>query len=170
MITYRPHHKSDIPFRVKWLNNPKVKSFLDGKPSTLTTTVEQEAWFSRYENNPAKYFLTICADNAPIGVVGLTDIDLTDRKAKLFIMIGEDDFRGQGLGKKAIKEILNYAFNTLDLHKVTLEVYKENIAAIHCYLAVGFQEVGILEDESFWEGQFHSESLMVIFQSQFISP
>jgi len=35
-------------------------------------------------------------------------------------MIGEDEYRGKGIGKIAMKRIIDYGFKTLKLHKLNL--------------------------------------------------
>ena len=48
MINIRKHKRIDIPFRVKWLNNPKVNKYIGDKLGQRTTLVKQEKWFNDY--------------------------------------------------------------------------------------------------------------------------
>lgn len=162
MINYRPHQQSDISHRVEWLNNPKIKQYLDGKPDQKTNLARQQLWFLKYSRDASKFFLTICDDNKPIGVVGLTHINLENMRAKIFIMIGNDDYRGKGIGTKAVRHIVEYGFKKLNLHKIALEVFTENIQAIRCYRSAGFIEEGKLIDEDYFDDGFHSMLLMAI--------
>ena len=164
MISYRPHLKEDIPLRVEWLNNPKIKFYVYGYAEKENTSFDKQlAWFEEYEKDQTKSFFTILWDNTPIGVVGLTNIDLKNKKAKVFIMIGADEFRGRGIGKRAMNYIIQYGFREFDLHKISLEVFEENKSAIKCYESVGFQTEGILKDEDLVDGKYHSMIIMSVF-------
>lgn len=46
--------------------------------------------------------------------------------------------RGQGLGKRMMRLALKYAFEIFGAEKVTIGVFENNPAAIHCYLSAGF--------------------------------
>jgi RimJ/RimL family protein N-acetyltransferase len=141
MITFRSHERIDIPLRVKWLNNKNATAFAIDDPDHETTATGQEDWFNRYEAAGNKKFFTICDDDKPIGFVGLSNIDLEQKEASVFIMIGEDEYRGKGIGKATLDFLLSYANKELGLTALTLEVDKQNEPAIRLYKSRGFKEV-----------------------------
>ncbi len=55
-------------------------------------------------------------------------------------MIGNPDFRGQGYGREAIQEVLNYLFMSLQLQAIFLGVDLKNVHAISLYRNLGFSE------------------------------
>lgn len=139
-ITFRPHDQSDIPYRVKWLNDREINLYVGGNgESEENTSVEkQQEWFNKYSSNESKKFYTISARMKPIGIVGLSHIDYIKKEASLFIIIGEKEFQSRGIGKKAVKYIIDYGFNILGLSTIVSEVYEKNISAIKCYQSAGF--------------------------------
>ena len=150
MITFRSHERIDIPYRVKWLNNKNVNIFAVENPELKTTVAEQENWFNNYEEKlklRQKKFFTILDDDKPIGFVGLSNIDLDKKEAGVFIMIGEDEYRGKGIGKQTLDFLLLYASKELGLNALTLEVNKQNEPAIHLYQSRGFKQTGDLGKE-----------------------
>jgi len=146
MVTFKPHTRQDLLLRVKWLNNPKANLFAVDKENLPTNLEKEKEWFSDYENNPAKKFFTICDDGRPVGFMGLTNIDKTKKSAKIFILIGEDEYRGKGIGKISQQYLIDYAFNTLRLESLFLEVNKKNVPAIRLNQSLHFLTVG--EDEN----------------------
>ena len=64
-------------------------------------------------------------------------------------MIVDDSKRGQGLGKILVKMAVDYAFRELGASKVTLGVFENNFAAIHCYMAAGFHRISMPKPESY---------------------
>ena len=58
----------------------------------------------------------------------------------------EREYRGQGYGTEALRHVVDYAFNKLDLILIGLTVFPSNQRAIRAYEKVGFQKIEILED------------------------
>ena len=71
-----------------------------------------------------------------LGTISLKNIDYKSKNAEYAISMRQCT-KGTGAAYKATKQILDYAFNTLDLEKVYLNVLKEN-RAIAFYKKVGF--------------------------------
>jgi len=132
------HERDIIDKRVEWLNNSEVNRYLGSEP---TTKEKQERWFNDYERDNTKQFFTIKVINQPIGVVGLSHIDQKNKKADVFIMIGEVGFWGRGLGRQSLIYIQQYATKKLGLNSLYLTVDRNNSPAIAAYQAVDFKVV-----------------------------
>jgi len=166
MIKIRNHLQKDISYRVKWLNNPKVNKFAGDRIYKKTTLKKQKKWFSDYKKNKFKKFFTICCNSKPIGFMGLSNISKLNKNADLFIAIGENEYRGKGIGKIAMKWIINYGFKKLKLHKINLIVIKDNIPAVKLYQYLGFVIEGEKKDEMFYRGRFYNSLSMAIFNKK----
>ena len=145
MISFRPHTQEDVSLRVRWLNNRKAILYALDDPNHVTTTEEQNQWFNDYEEklkSGKKSFFTILFDNRPVGFMGLSNIIQTTKSADVFILIGEDKYRGRGTGKEAMRYLINYAYGELGLDCLQLEVKKLNLSAINLYLSLGFEKTG----------------------------
>lgn len=166
-ITFRPLGARDVSLRMKWLNDPETNKFLGTRVRQGTDIEFHKKWFKKYKSDESREIFIILASGEPIGQVGILYINHDDKNASLYIIIGEQEFRGHGYGKEAIKYILHYAFKTLKLHKVWLEVHAENTNAIKCYMACGFTEEGVLKDSVLYgEGKsarYGDELRMAIF-------
>lgn len=163
MIKIRKHLQRDIPYRVKWLNNPNVNRFIGNELGQKTSLKKEKEWFANYKLDKNKNFFTICDDTKPIGFVGLSNISKQNKNADLFIAIGEDDFRGKGIGKIAIKWIIDYGFKKLKLHKINLGVIKDNTPAVKLYKSLGFSTEGEMKDEVFYKDRYHDFLSMATF-------
>jgi RimJ/RimL family protein N-acetyltransferase len=60
--------------------------------------------------------------------------------ANIFILIGEDDYRGKGFGKLAMNYLINFGFKELKLNRLELEVNLDNLPALNLYKKIGFRE------------------------------
>lgn len=78
----------------------------------------------------------------------------------LGVFIGEEEARGKGFGKEAVKLIIDYAFNTLNFRKVSLEVVNTNKHAIEVYKNFGFRIEGNLKDHVLINGKYGNSILM----------
>ena len=144
MLKIRPHRITDISYRLQWLNNPTICRFVGNEPATF---FNQLKWFTNYLFNSQKKFFTILKTKRPIGFMGLSKIDYQLGRAELFIIIGEDDCRHQGLGRKAMEWLLDYAATKLQLKELRLEVIQDNLAAIKLYQKLGFKEISRSDSE-----------------------
>ncbi|MFA6271579.1 MAG: GNAT family protein [Patescibacteria group bacterium] len=163
MLKIRKHLPKDIAYRVLWLNDHKVNKFTGDEAWEETTLKKEKKWFAEYQKSDNKRFFTICDDVKPIGFMGLSKISKKSKNADLFIAIGDAEYRGKGIGKKAMLWIIDYGFNKLKLHKIYLNVYENNVPAVKLYKSLGFVVEGKIKDDVFFSGRFHSTLYMAKF-------
>jgi UDP-4-amino-4,6-dideoxy-N-acetyl-beta-L-altrosamine N-acetyltransferase len=166
-LTYRPLQKKDLELRFKWLNNPETNQFLGSRMRKGTDFEFHQKWFSDYENDKRRKIFIIELDEKPIGQVGLTDIDLLDKNACVYIVIGEKDCRGKGIGTESVKFILKYGFEDLKLHKIWLDYHDDNIAGRKCYDKCGFIEEGRCREQILKGGKYVDEIIMGITEDEY---
>ena len=164
-LTFRPLGEADLELRTKWQNNPMVAKNLGWQIRKGTTIEEAREWFRCYVNNKNDERYIIEVDNEPVGIVGLTDINPVDKNAMLYIIIGEDNYRGQGIGRKACGHIIDYGFNKLGLHKIWLEVNSYNKPAVKLYESLGFQHEGCLKEQICLKNKYYDEIYMGLISS-----
>lgn len=91
-------------------------------------------------------------------LVGIAGIDLKDKTEKhegVFGISVDDEYRGQGLGKKLMQTMLDEALANLpDLRIVTLGVFGGNKLAFEMYEKFGFKEYGRLPEGVFRKGEY----------------
>ena len=169
-IKFRPHKREDIPFRVKWLNNPRVAKWIGVSNPKKVTKKTANKWFDDYEKESkkgTKKFFTVFDGKKPIGLVGLSRIHKIDGSTDLFIIIGDDSYIGKGISKAIMNFIVNeYGFKKLRLHKINLGVFTDNKIAVGLYKKMGFKVEGTNKDESFFRGKYHDLYSMAIFNKK----
>ena len=79
------------------------------------------------------------------------------------IIIGETDEQGKGYGKEVMELIIDYAFNTLNLNKVIVEVVEYNKRALEVYKKLGFIEEGRLKKHYYADGEYFDVIILAIF-------
>jgi len=170
-IRLRAVEREDIPTFVRWFNDPEVRRYL--LMFEPMSKAKEERWFEDRQNRTDDYLFGIEAAVGDgwqhIGNVGLHRVDWISRHCTFGIVIGEREFWGKGYGTKATQAALRFAFHTLNLHRVELEVFDFNPRAMRAYDKAGFRREGIRRDALFQDGAYHDEYVMAILRSEFIA-
>ncbi|MCK4264801.1 GNAT family N-acetyltransferase [Candidatus Babeliales bacterium] len=121
-----------------WLNDFEVNRFLSTKKITIK---EIKNYLEEQLNKEDALFVGIFDkfNNKHIGNIKLEPIDYKNKIATLGILIGNKNYWGKGIGKEAVKLIIDYSFKVLKLKKIDLSVIIDNQRAIRLYKSVGFK-------------------------------
>lgn len=113
-------------------------------------------WEKRLTNIPDNvYSLVAEMDNVVVGNLGLVvEPNPRRRHCANFGMGVRDDYQGQGVGSALMTAILDLADNWLNLHRIELTVYTDNVGAIALYEKFGFVTEGELVDFAFRNGEY----------------
>ena len=120
-------------------------------------------------NKSVIFMIETLSDAKPAGFVQLSQIDWISRNCMFGIALPEKDFQGKGIGSEAMKLIFGYAFNTLNLNKISLEVVAFNENSIYIYEKLGFEREGVLKKHYFWNGALHDVLIYGLFKENFVS-
>jgi ribosomal-protein-alanine N-acetyltransferase len=89
-----------------------------------------------------------------IGNIGLHKIDYIHRHADVGIILGERKYQNRGYATQCIKAIKDYSFKTLNLHRLTVYIMKDNIASYKAFLKAGFKKEGIMSELFYKNGKY----------------
>ncbi|MBA9025651.1 GNAT family N-acetyltransferase [Peribacillus huizhouensis] len=129
-----------------------------------------DKWFQSYQNNRNNNIrCVICTKESDevVGVAYLLNIDWITKSAEFGIFIGELNYRGKGIGKKATIEMLQHGFNDMNLNRIQIRVLENNIPAINLYNKMGFKEEGLLREAIFKNNEYHNLIIMSILKQEF---
>ncbi len=102
-----------------------------------------------------------------LGLAQLSPIDTINRHARLGIYLADESARGKGLGERALRQLLTFGFNDLNLNKIFLEVTANNTTAINLYAKVGFVQEGLLQDHYCLDGDLVDVAIFSLFASNY---
>jgi len=102
---------------------------------------------------PQEMIFRIESDGETAGEMRLKSIRWFNHKAEISIFIAEK-FRGQGLGQRALRLIIDYALRQMNLHRLEAEVVSGNDPAIKLLETSGFVREGILREAKYLNGGY----------------
>jgi RimJ/RimL family protein N-acetyltransferase len=168
LVALGPLRADLLPLYTRWRNDFAVQRTKDDPP--LPVTEEQYGsvvdtagsgngliWFTVYQLPRLR----------PVGVAGLTNLELRHRSAEYAVQIGEADARGLGLGTETTRLLLAFAFNQLGLNSVFLRVFAFNYAGRRAYARAGFREFGVRRQAWAMNGRLWDVVYMECLASEF---
>jgi len=123
-----------------------------------------EGWYSSRAEHDDRLDLAIIekVTGKFAGEVVLNDLNADNLSCGFrILLVGPSQF-GRGLGTEATRLVLGYAFDTIGLHRIELEVYTFNTRARHVYENVGFVHEGTKRQALLWDGMWFDAQLMAI--------
>lgn len=142
-VILRLLESKDLPLTLFWRNQDHIREWF------VNTDVIQEdrhiAWFDRYVELDNDFVFVILAkdmNNQPVGQISVYNIDWDAGIAEYGrLMIGHPNTNRKGYAKEATNLLLDFAFNTLKLREIFLEVKKDNVSALAVYKSAGFNVI-----------------------------
>lgn len=93
-----------------------------------------------------------------VGSIDLYDFDPFHKRAGIGILIDEP-FRLKGFAYEALTLLVEYCFNTLNLHQLYCTIEQSNTESINLFTKAGFTSCGIRKDWLFRDGQWKNEMM-----------
>lgn len=139
-IQLRPLAAKDAPFMLEWMTDPEITRFFrfDASKITLESCLD---YIDRAQADPnTVHFAIVDEADEYLGTISLKDIDREKQQAEYAISTRKKA-HGSGAALEATRLILQYAFDTLGLECVYLNVLAENGRANAFYRKAGFRFV-----------------------------
>lgn len=171
-IRLRAAEREDITAFLRWVNDPDVtENLLLISPMSR---FEEEQWYDAMMKKPTSEHVLVIEvkdqspndDYRPIGTCQFHNIDWRNRSAEIGIMIGEKTFWNQGYGTETMRLLLQHGFDTLNFHRIWLQVYEKNKGGIRAYEKAGFQREGKYRQAQYQNGQYFDVYLMSVLKDE----
>jgi len=149
-----------------WLNDFNVSDYIGRSSQVFSVEAEKKYLEQQSEDDCAFGIVTLNGDRL-IGTIDLQNIDKINRTAVLGIFIGDQEYREKGLGTEAIRLLLDFGFNYLNLHSIKLDLMEFNERAYKCYTKCGFKEIGRRRECKYINGKYYDSISMDILKDEF---
>ena len=155
LVRLRAVEPEDAENAFRWMNDREVARNLTAR---YPFSLESEREWVKGAGKPLDFanarFAVETKDGVHIGHCGLHNASAENRRAELGIMIGEKEYWGRGFGTDTMLTLLRFAFEQMNLHKVTLGVFEFNERGRVMYTKLGFVEEGRFREDLFQAGRY----------------
>ena len=168
-IYLRAMEPEDMELYRDMINDEEISRMVVGW-SLPVSKKEQMDWYDRAVSSVDKR-LTVCMkeDDAAVGMVTLTSIDLVNRTAFHGIKLHPNCPKGRGVGTDAVMTLMGYAFEQLNLNRLEGEWFPYNVASKRLYEKCGWQQEGIKRRAVFRDGEYHDLAIAGILREDYIT-
>lgn len=163
-LSLRTYELTDNEFIHHLINNQDIMKYWFEEPYYSKALMDERFEKEKNDSHTRSFILTNGVES--LGLVQLIDIHYVHRKAEFAIMIDPKQ-QGKGYAPIATRLAMDYAFKTLNLHKLYLYVDEINEKAIHIYEKCGYQTVATLPEEFFVNGTYHNVIIMNMYKRDY---
>lgn len=163
-----PVNIEDLESYTRWVNDPQVTDGLGISWNVYTLEKERE-YLEKMAKDDYAFAIVKKDDDSLLGNCSILEINNVHRKAMVGLFIGDEHNRNQGYGTEALRLLVDFSFNKLNLHNIMLNVFSFNKRAIASYKKLGFQEIGRRRSSYFLDGKYYDEIFMDILAEEFRS-
>lgn len=159
--------ESDGELLRSWRNDPSIHIWC--RQIGLISETNQREWIRRQalDTSMVMFLIRAGTSDKPIGVCGLTSIEPLHRRAEFSLYIAKD-FQGQGYGKKSLKSLLHFGFDSLNLNCVWGETFEGN-PALKMFLDLGMKKEGTRRQFYFKNGKYLDCHLVSLLAEEYRS-
>lgn len=128
-----------------------------------------EMWRKRLTDpEEGLYPFVACIDDEVVGQSGLHTFPTRPRRRHVgqLGMAVRDDWQGKGVGTALMQAMIDLADKWLNLSRLELDVYTDNVPAIKLYRKFGFTIEGTANNYAFRDGRFVDVYLMARLREQ----
>jgi RimJ/RimL family protein N-acetyltransferase len=172
-VVLRPFVADDLSAMTEAIADPEVGR-LTGSVNSSTATLDESfdedrlrEWYATRGQQDDRLDLAIVdrEGNECVGEAVLNEWDPENASCNFRILIGPRG-RDRGLGTEATRLVLAHAFETMGLHRVSLEVYAFNPRAQRAYEKVGFVAEGVRRHALRFDGEWVDSVLMSVLSPE----
>ena len=136
-----------------WLNDRETNKYLD-IIYPLSKRFADAYVLDGDDNDTKQVYIIDNPERKPIGLFIIDKIKWEYRNCEIGIVIYDKNQRKKGYGRDAAEAMIDFIFNEMNMHLISLNVYQENQIAFNLYKSLGFEVEGILKDRYYRNGKY----------------
>ena len=163
-VSLRALEPDDIEILYKWENNRSIWHLSNNLIPLSRFTLEQyvlSAGQDIYATRQMRMMIDlILPENGikTIGSIDLFEFEPAHQRAGVGILI-LDGFRGKGYASESLELLINYAFETLQLHQLFANISPDNSDSIRLFESNGFRFIGIKKEWNHVHNSWQDEKM-----------
>jgi len=166
-LKVRELEKEDAGLLAKWLSNPSVLEFYEGRDRSFDLEKVRDVFFTSDSDETR---CIVLFEEKEIGYIQYYELEQSDRcdfgLNQSEIIYGTDQFIGEtkywnkGIGQLLMQSMLNYLIEQKGADLVVVDPQTWNERAIACYEKVGFKKCKFLPKHEWHEAELRDSWLM----------
>jgi RimJ/RimL family protein N-acetyltransferase len=172
-LMLRDFVETDLKAVYAYASDPEVVRYMDWGPNTEedSKSFVQQAISGTREHPRKSYTLAIIlkSENELIGGCGIYMTNLDNREGYIGYCLNRN-FWARGYGTETAKALLNFGFETLDLHRIFATCDVENIASVHVLEKVGMRKEAHFQQHKWVKGKWRDSLLYAILDHEWKQP
>jgi RimJ/RimL family protein N-acetyltransferase len=140
--------KEDIPTFIRWYQDVEFLRLFDSRPAYPKTAEELGKWLDELQKDERTFAFAVRPVDGEemIGYVELDGVAWQHGVCGFGVGIGDPANRGEGYGYEAGQLALAFAFDELNLHRITATVFSYNERSMALIEKLGFQREGAMRE------------------------
>ncbi|CRK80438.1 GNAT family N-acetyltransferase [Neobacillus massiliamazoniensis] len=116
-----------------------------------------------YEKRGIRWGIILKENQKFIGTIGLNALQMNNKRAEIGYELHPAYWR-KGYISEAIKEVLRFSFEIIDLNRIGAVVYPENEPSLKLLMKIGFEKEGLLRGYIQQNNQFHDTYVLSLLK------
>ena len=168
LVKLRAVEREDMRFLYEMINDSDISSMTIG--SCFPVSMEaQNRWYGSFldQQKDLRYIIE-SVDGYSIGMIILSKIDWKSRIAEIGIKsISNIKVRKKGDVLEAVKLVLLYAFQEMNLNMIVGNILENNVFSRKLAIDSGFLEEAVLRQRVYKQGKYHNTVIYSITKEEF---
>lgn len=136
----RKLNEKDVDGMLEWMHDKSINCWFKTQFEQMSREQVKQFVYDSF-NDKNKNWAIVDNTDKYMGTISLKNISIEDKNAE-YAIVTKKEAHGTGLAYEATKDIIEYAFENLKLHRVYLNVLEENKRANYFYKKCGFAYEG----------------------------
>ncbi len=165
-VLLRAVEPCDIEVLYRWENDPeiwRVSNTITPFSKFILEKYIETAHLDIYQAKQLRLMIDIPGKKGEprtVGTVDLFDFDPFHNRAGVGILIGDKSDRNKGIATLALRKLIDYSFNTLQLHQLYCNITRGNNDSLRLFKKCGFKVTGRKADWIKTPGGYIEEILL----------
>lgn len=136
------------PVYAEWMNDQELTQYMESR-FTTHTIYSLNAFVQAKLQSPNEWLFAICLNSTSkhIGNIKLGPINSHHNRADIGLIIGDRNCHGCGFATQSIRLLANFAFDVLNIQKLTAGMYAGNVGSRRAFEKAGFHQEGLLRSQ-----------------------
>ena len=158
----------DCVLFAKWETDPAVTRFFTINDGRNYEEIVREHFEREVDKTQKEFTVCLSESGEAIGRIYISNInDHYDSLDISRIYIADPSMRGKGYGEEALRLALKWSFEEMNMERVTLDHFSDNVIANSLYKKVGFIPEGTMRHCGKKNGQYVDLCLMSILKNEY---